>query len=212
MSAFRSPVAGALAALALAACHPRQPLPQTNEGEWALAREAETRRVFLYDGLIHRATATATHLSWRVREARARRLSAWYGWTQQELDERLAKEREEAAAGEEFFLAFYTAEPRENDLDAPRSIWRVAAKIQGVDLVARRVTSVERDATVAGLFPYLGPFDVAYVLTLPRAPSGDLAGRPFVLEIASAVGRVALDFTMPDGIGTQEPVQTAPGL
>jgi len=176
------------------------------EGEWAELRDQATRRAFLYDGLKHRATGTATLLSLPVREARARRLAVWFGWTQVELDARLALERQEAAEGEEFFLAFYTATPHDNDLDAPRSVWRVAVKVDGGDLLARRVTATDMDATAVGLYPYLGPFDVAYRVLLPPAPGGPIAGREFTLELASARGKVSLDFGAPNGtITPQEP-------
>jgi hypothetical protein len=192
-------LAVALAAVALAGCpwHPRSPLPRAREGEWAVARDASTRRAILYDGLNHRATATATYLSPEVREARARRLAEWLDWTPQELADRLAQEKAEAAAGEEFLLAFFTATSRENDLDAPRSVWRVALKVGDEDLLASRVTGISSDATTTGLFPYVGPFDVVYRVILPHSPSGAVAGRPFVLEIASALGKLQIDFGAP---------------
>lgn len=206
---IRAALAAALA-LALAGCAylPRSPVPATTEGDWAHERDLGTRRALLYDGLDHRATGTATHLSLAVREARARRLAAWYGWTPQELEERLAQERKEAAEGEEFVISFYTAQPRENDLDAPRSIWRVAVKVDGTDLLPRRVTSVDRDATITGLFPYVGPFDVVYRASFPPASAGPLAGREFTLEIAGARGKLPLDYGRPDG--TVDPQQPAP--
>jgi hypothetical protein len=197
------------AALALSGCflHARSPSPMTSEGEWALERDAMSRRDFLYDGLKHRATATATLLTPAVREARARRLAAWLGWTPAELEERLAQERAEAAAGEELLLSLYTSEPKDNDLDAPRSIWRVAVKLEGADLVARRVTALDRNATIVELYPYIGPFDTVYRVVLPAAPAGPLAGQPFVFEVTSARGKLSLDFRKPGGpITPQEPV------
>jgi hypothetical protein len=201
----------AAAALALAGCplHPRAPQPPPREGEWALLRAAETRRAVLYDGLRHRATATATHLSLPVREARARRLAEWFGWSDEELERRVALERAGAAAGEEFLLSFYTADPRANDLDAPRSMWRVFVRVDGADLEATRVTSIDRDTTILGLFPYVGPFEVAYLVLLPRPTSGELRGRPFVLELASGLGRVSLDWNVA-GILVEEPWQPVP--
>jgi len=176
------------------------------EGEWAELRDQATRRAFLYDGLRHRATGTATLLSVPVREARARRLAVWFGWTQAELDDRLALEHKEAAEGEEFFLSFYTAAPHDNDLDAPKSVWRVAVKVDGGDLLARRVTATDLDATAAGLYPYIGPFDVVYRVLVPPAPGGPIAGREFTLELASALGKVSMDFGAPNGtITPQEP-------
>jgi hypothetical protein len=194
----RRQAAAALALVVLGGCatllHPHEPQPRSTEGDWAKARDQNTRRALLYDGLNHRATATATLLTPAVREARARRLAEWLGWTKAELDQRLAQEQKEAAEGEELFLSFYTSDSRENDLDATRPIWRVAVKLEDTDLVARRMTSVDRDANTVGLFPYVGQFDVVYRILLPPAPGGSLADRKFALEIASGAGRLELDF------------------
>ncbi len=184
----------AAAALASAGCHPRQPLPVTSEGEWAVVRDAATRRFVLYDGLDHRATATATHLSLPVREARARRLAEWLGWTEQELAARLAQERSEYAAGEEFLLSFYTADSRWQDLDGLKSVWRIALKVDGADVLASKVTSVDPDANLVNLFPYVGPFETVYRILVPRPPSGEIAGKAFVLELASGLGKISLEF------------------
>ncbi len=207
---IRRGAAFAAAALALAACHPRAPVPQTTEGDWGAARDGATRRFVLYDGTRHRATATATHLSASVREARAERLAKWYGWTPKELADRLAKERAEAAAGEEFLLSFYAADPKANDLDAPRSVWRVAVKAGEADVLASRVGSIDSDATVVGLFPYVGPFDVVYRVLLPRAPAGPLAGSPFALEITGAMGTLRLDWAQVPKAPPDAPWQPVP--
>ncbi len=200
----------AAAALAAAGCHPRQPVPLTREGEWAVARDAATRRYVLYDRFDHRATATATHLSLPVREARARRLAEWLGWTEQELAARLAQERTEYAAGEEFLVAFYTAESRGQDLDATPSIWRIALKVDGADLLASKVMGVDSDANLVQLFPYVGPFEVAYRLLFPRPASGAVVGKAFTLELASGVGKLPLDFGEPVAKPVNRPWQPVP--
>jgi hypothetical protein len=205
---LRCALAGA--ALAAAGCHPRQPLPLTREGEWAIARDAATRRYVLYDRFDHRATATATHLSLPVREARARRLAEWLGWTEQELAARLAQERTEYAAGEEFLVSFYTAESRGQDLDAQPSIWRVALKVDGADVLVSKITAVDATANLVQLFPYIGPFDVPYRLQFPRPPSGEILGKAFSVELASGVGKVLLDFGEPIAKPVDRPWQPVP--
>ena len=186
--------AAVVAALAAAGCHPRQPMPLTREGEWAVVRDDATRRFILYDNFDHRATVTATHLSLQVREARSRRLAEWLGWTDQELQASLAQERGEYAAGEEFLLSFFAADWHSIDLAAPRSIWRIAVKVEGADLLASKVSTLDQNTNLVGLFPYIGPFDVVYRVKVPRPPSGELAGKPFVLELSSAMGKLPLDF------------------
>ncbi len=183
-----------LAALAAAGCHPRQPVPLTREGEWAAVRDAATRRFILYDNFDHRATATATYLSLPVREARSRRLAEWLGWTEPELQASLAQERKEYAAGEEFLVAFFTADWRSTDLAAPRSVWRIAVTVDGATVLASKATSLDQNPNLVGLFPYIGPFDVVYRVQVPRPASGALAGRAFVLELSSALGKLPLDF------------------
>lgn len=213
MSAARAArVLAAATGLLLAGCpiHPRAPLPPPRAGEWAVARDAATRRAVVYDVLDHKATATATHLSLPVREARARRLGEWLGWTPKELEDRLATERAEAAAGEEFVVSFYTADPKWNDLDAPRSVWRVSLRTGDVDLLATRVTSIDSNATTVGLYPYVGPFDVVYRVFLPHPPSGPIDGGAYVLEIASALGKVTLDYGAPGSKSVREPWQPVP--
>ena len=142
-----------------------------------MKRDAATRRDLLYDGFDHRATATATHLSLAVREARARRLAEWKGWTAEELEGRLAAEQAEAAAGEEFLLVFYTPNMDDNDLDAPKSVWHLAVKSEDGELVSNRATGVYPDAELRKLFPWVGPFDTVYRVSFPKPAGGPLAGR-----------------------------------
>jgi hypothetical protein len=193
--------------LALAGCpfHSRRPVPGTHQGEWAEARNQATRRSELYDGLVHQATATATHLGLPEREARARRLGEWLGWTPEELEKRLAAERAEADQYEDFLVALYTADRKANDLDAPRSIWRVAVEAEEGVILASRSEALEANATIVELFPFVGTFDTVYLVRFPRAPGGPLSGRQFSLAIASALGKIELDYGKPGGLGLDHP-------
>jgi hypothetical protein len=203
----------ALAALAASACfiHPRQPKPRPEGGDWAEARDAATRAKQLYDGVVHRANAVAVHLTLRVREARATRLGDWLAWSAAELDRRLAEERAEAAKGEEFVVAFYTAEETANDLDAPGSVWRVAVVVDGINVLPSDIEAVPLEPTVHALYPLVGPFDTVYRVRFPPTPDGPLAGRAFVLRITSALGAMDLDFgappQVPEGLDSVPPAK-----
>ncbi len=188
------PLAALAATLAGCPFHAREPVPGPDEGDWAAVRDGATRRLQLYDGLVHRATATATFLAPSVREARARRLARWLSWTEDELSRRLAAERAEADAFDEFVVAFYTADRKANDLDAQTSVWRVAVELGAVEILASKIGAIDSDATVVALFPWVAPFDTVYRIRFPHPPDGPLAGRPFVLRISSAMGPLALDF------------------
>jgi hypothetical protein len=179
-----------------------EPAPPTREGAWAAARNGATRRAFVYDRFSHRATATATYLSAPVREAEVNRLAEWLGWTEQEKAARLQTELADAAKYDDFLLALYTGETKDNDLDARLgSVWRLALKLEGGDLVTKEATTLDPDATITGLFPFVGPFDVVYRVRFSKAPGEPLAGRKFVFEIASARGKMTLTY----GDGTLGP-------
>lgn len=201
-----------LAAIAVEGCaalfHQRAPVPGVREGEWAAARTARTRRASVYDGLIHRATGTVTYVGPAEREIRARRLAEWQGWPDPELEARLAADRALAGKEEEFILALYTAERAVNDLDSPASVWRATVVVDGLTLVPIKVEGLSADATVTGLYPYVGVFDQVYRLRFPSPPGGPLSGRAFQLDVASALGRLAFDFKGPEeDAETQKPLE-----
>jgi hypothetical protein len=190
--------AAAALALLLAGCpfHARAPAPQPDQGGWAAVRDAATRRYELYDGLVHRATATATFLGPEEREARARVLGDWLAWTDAEFVRRLAEQKLEAARQDEFVLVLYTADKADNDLDALRSVWRVVVvRPDGTDVAATRITALDSDVTLRKLFPWLGTFDVAYSVRFP--PGTDPVGGKGVLLLASANGKIPLDYGVP---------------
>ena len=179
----------------------KAPDPGTREGEWATKRNLATRRGSLYDRFEHRATSTVTYLSPGVRAARARRLGVWLGWTQQELDRHLAAEAAEAERYEDFIVAFYTSDRHANDLDSTSSVWRLALDLgEGQQLVTRDVTALDRNATIMHLFPYVGVFDTVYRVRFDRTPGEPLESRIFQLVLASAMGKMEIDF-IPGEVG-----------
>jgi hypothetical protein len=175
----------------------RAPTPERDAADWGPLRDAASRRATLYDGFVHRASASATWLSPPVREAAARRQAEWQGKGPAETEQALARARADAARGEEFVVAIYTAERRANDLDAPRSIWHLELDDGQARVPAAEITAIAADATVRQLFPYVGPFDLVYGVRVPWT-GAPLQGRPFTLRISSSLGALVLDFG-PDG-------------
>lgn len=205
----------ALLALALAGCGavqqvksrlpPREPSPGPDDGAFAALRDASSRGARLYDGFVHRATLNGTWLSPEVREGATRRLAAWQGWGPAELAAALQADQAEAARGEQFLLALYTAERRQNDLSSQGSVWRVVLDDGTTQATAAAVEVVPIDANVKQLFPYVGPFDVVYRARVPWT-GAPLAGRPFTLQVRGAVGPLVLDFG-PGGGRPKKPAQ-----
>jgi hypothetical protein len=183
----------------------RAPQPGTDTGDWGELRDQASRRASLYDGFVHRADATATWFSPDVREAGIRRQSEWQARNQEEVEQAIATGRAEAAKGEEFVVAVYTADRRANDLDSRTSVWHLELDDGEVRVPASEVTALTTDATIRQLFPYVGPFDVVYRVRF-RWTGAPLTERPFKLYIAGGLGAMVLDFG-PGGERPQAPRQ-----
>jgi len=181
----------------------RAPQPGTDTGDWGELRDQASRRASLYDGFVHRADATATWFSPAVREAGIRRQAEWQARNQAELEQALATGRAEAAKGEEFVVAVYTADRRANDLGSKTSVWHLELDDGEVRVPASEVTALTTDATIRQLFPYVDPFDVVYRVRF-RWTGAPLAGRPFRVHIAGGLGAMVLDFG-PGGERPQAP-------
>ena len=185
----------------------RAPVPGSEEGDWAQLRDGASRRATLYDALIHRANASATWLSPQVREAGIRRRAGWEARNQAEIEQAVAKGRADAALGEEFVLAFFTAERRANDLDSTRTVWHLELDDGETRTPATEITALPVDATLRQLYTYVDPFDLVYRVRF-KWTGAPLAGRPFKVRIAGALGELVLDFG-PGGERTRLP-QLAP--
>ncbi len=186
-------------ALVLGGCSllPRQPVPTALEGAWAAQRDRFTRSAKAYDRLDDQVFLTATYQAPSVRTARVERLAEWKAMTAEERDALLAAERAEGEQWEEFLVAFYTNDRNANDLASTRSVWRLALVVDGAGefLPVARPEIVRSDATVTGLYPYVGTFDIVYRVRFPRwKGERPLPEVPFTLVAASALAKVELRF------------------
>jgi hypothetical protein len=173
--------------------------PSTREGAWARARDGATRTSKLYDMLDDVAFATATWQSDAVRVARVDRIAEWKGMLPAEREALLARERAEAAEGEEFLLAFFTDDRRANDLASDRGTWRVALLVNGNEQsLPVKVSVVKRDPTIQALYPFVTDFDTLYRVRFPKFPGPtSLAALPFQLRIAGALGTLKMSWEPP---------------
>jgi hypothetical protein len=175
-----------------------QPQPTPAEGSWARVRDRFTASAKLYDGLSTRAFVSAVYQAPEVREARVARLAEWRELGAQERDALLAAERDEAAQYEDFLVSLFTADRADNDLDAAKSVWRVALTVAGEGQAEPlKIQQMRPDATLRTLYPVIGDFDTVYLVRFARWPKGPLAERQFVLRIAGARGRMDLAFPNP---------------
>jgi len=183
-----------LLAAALASCSFVQNPSLGPEAEaWAAARQRFTRSARFYDRLESHSTGSATWQAPEVRRSRAEQVAAWRAMTSEERQALVAAEEAEAARWDEFLLALYTTDAKANDLDAPRSSWRVALVRPEGEKLPAEVRSLPATPELRALYPAIRDHDLVYRIRFARSSS---AGEgPFTLRIAGSEGR--LDFAFP---------------
>jgi hypothetical protein len=156
-----------------------------------------TRESQFYSGPDIRVFATSTYLSWEWREAKVALLTKQEGLSATDAEALLAKERAEFDQWHVFFVKFYTAPARLNDLNRPNSQWRVQLSDDRGGLLTAQTADIKRlsdgtrylDAATRKLFPYLDEFSLFYVVRFPKKlPSGE------TLAPAPGGGRLTLQF------------------
>ncbi len=179
--------------LALAGCGVLRAARAGPETEaWEAARQRFTRKAQLYDRLETYAIATAV---WQAPEVRARRAAQVATWRVMTAEERKALEAAEAAdqaRWDEAMVFLFTTDPRGNDLDARKSIWRVALVGPAGERLPAEVRTVPVDAELRALYPAIHEYDVVYRMRFARG-QGEGPG-PFTLRIAGAQGRMDFAF------------------
>lgn len=150
----------------------------------------------LYQGFDTQLFSAATYLAWPMREGILNRQAEFLHWTPDLLAQHAAEEKTRAAQYLEFFFGAQTTEPRFNDFDAKKSIWRVVLETSKGQVLPAKIEQVGRaDINMRAYFPYMSDFWVGYRVLFPRVlengqptiPEGDAAVK---MVIASTLGTV----------------------
>ena len=181
--------------------HLGEPVPTLPDGEaersYQAVLERSSARAELYSGLDTQAFVATTLQSPIFREARARRESAFRNETLTELDARLTREREEAAAFHEFFLGVFIEDSDFDDLDRKNSVWRLAMVTPAGEVLPVSVKRMGRsNPAMRAFYPYMDRFWTAYRVRFPREVAGQATLPPdakeVMLQVASPLGRANL--------------------
>jgi len=179
--------------LALAACSALRIARTGPEAEaWEAARQRFTRTAQLYDRLETHAIATAVWQAPEVRLRRAEQVATWRVMTAEERKALLAAEEAERARWDEAMVFLFTTDPKSNDLDARKSVWRVALVGPKGERLPAEARIVTVDGELRALYPAIHEYDVVYRIRFARG-QGEGPG-PFTLRIAGAPGKMDFAF------------------
>lgn len=165
-----------------------------------------------YRDLLKRYSGTAevysnfdTHLftggtfqTWPFREARVRRMAQFLAMTPAEIEQRLLEERADWEQHYVFDLGTWTQDPKYDDFDTKKSIWRIALVTGRGEVLPTEIKRVQRvDHNLRALYPYMGMFWVHYRVKFPKTladgtPVVPKGTEEVMLRVASTLGKAEL--------------------
>ena len=190
----------------------RSPSPHPQAGAWAQRRDLWTTKASIYDGLSMRVLATATYQAPELRRERAERTAEWKAMTPAERESLVAAEEAELSSFDDFVVSMTTSDSNDNDLDSPRTDWRVALVPDNgaTERLASSISEIRPDALLRTLYPAIGDFDVVYRVRFERPDDEQTWARPFTLRIAGPRGRLDFPFGAAEAGADGAPNAAAP--
>lgn len=161
-----------------------------------LERYSDTGEV--YAGFDTHLFAGATYQSWAFREAKVKRLAQFKAMTEPEIAAMLAEERAEWEQFHVFDFGAWAQDPKFDDFDTKRSIWRIAMVTQNVEVLPTDVARVAKvDQNIRAVYPYMGQFWVLYEVKFPKTKEDGTpviapGAQGLLLRVASTLGRAEL--------------------
>jgi hypothetical protein len=188
-----------LSACALAPPRVGEPGPESTDSavearyQEVLARY--TARSEIYDFFDTRMFIAGTYQSWEFRQWRVKRMGVQKAQPPPVIEKLLGEEQVEAEKFHDFFVAAHLNDDRFEDFDKRESIWRVALVGAQGEVTPSLIRRIGRsDLNMRAVYPYAGEFWVGYHFRFPKESLAIAAGEPFILRVASTLGKAEMHF------------------
>lgn len=205
-------------ATSLTACSHAPPMPGRFDSTGADVRAEDYPHVYaswtrdnrMYDGLENKVFLAASFLTPELRTAIRTAYPDVVGHGSVVTRDELTNAQ---SAPNTFFLSVYTADRRWNDLDKPKTMWRLSIMTDNGMVDATEVIHVRMDANLREIFPVIGRYDECYLVRFPQIASSSDGDKQLIddkvtavkLRMAAAIGETILTYDMVRG---QAPVPT----
>ena len=153
-----------------------------------------TRGTNQYAGLYQTFQADVTILNSEVQNAVVRQRANFKGWDEKQFQMEREKALQEASAYSKFFLRFYAPEHDYDDLDKPKTIWKLYLEYSGSRFEGKVKKVPEKAVETATLFPQMDRFSTPYEVTF-SVPMTTIENGATKFVMTSSLGTA--EFTFP---------------
>lgn len=152
-----------------------------------------TQKSQKYQGFYNTYNIRITFLNSLVEDSLLRKKRNYFQWEESEYRKEREKVLQVQSSKSKVMMAFYTPERKDNNLDKPKSIWKIYLKSNGVKYPGTVKKMKVNRSEFARLFPHYTRWDTPYEVTFD-APMSVIEQKGNTVIVTSSVGSSTFDF------------------
>lgn len=169
---------------------PVEPMPQ---GEYSAMISQHTQGTNQYSGFYQTFQADVTILTTEVESALIRQRASFKGWDQKQYQLEREKTVQEASAYSKFFLRFFTPDHDYDDLNKPKTIWKIYLEFGGSRFEGQIKKMANKVVEIQSLYPYMDRFSTPYEVTF-NVPMTTVEQGAAKVILTSSLGTAEFNF------------------
>jgi hypothetical protein len=168
-------------------------LTLTDEADYFKVLDKHTERKQIYDGFYASIEFSSTMLNSSVMRYQLDENARVYQWNADQYANEKSKNETNLSKRSEFFLSFYTPERKNDDLNKPKTNWRIFLDAGGKRYQASIEKIKAQPIELMTLYPQHNRWSTPYRLIF-AVPSSVIENGPSKLTITGPVGSASVDF------------------
>lgn len=184
--------------LLLSACanNETKPAPYTglgiSEDQYEVILNSHKASTVDYQGFYNTVNMQGVLITPEMAAAQIEQNTRLYQWDAQKIQAEKDSANTRLSSQTEIFLAFYTPERKNDNLDKVQTLWKVFLDANGKRYEAKVKKIKLLPSEIVGLYPFYNKFCTPYLLTFPF-PMTSLSGSPVKLTVTGPVTSVFID-------------------
>lgn len=181
-----------------------------SEAEFQNTVDKFTEHTQQYKGLYNTVDLHATLRNSSVLRAQLEQSARLFQWDRAKFQLEANKTAEKAKSETEIFLAFFTPERKNDDLNKSNTQWRAYLEVDGRRWEGKITKVKGTEAELQGIYPYYSKLSTPYSITFP-VPVANVEGKESKFTLTGPVALVVLNFPALTGPGQVIAPSTTPG-
>lgn len=163
-------------------------IEDVNESSYLKNLTDNTRSSRKYEGFYQLFQVHVTRLTSQVQDMVLQRKGHYYQWSRQQYLQEKQADMKLRSTEAQFFLQFFTPDVIYDDLNKPRTIWRVYLEWNGQRYEGTVKKVIAKPVEIQALYPSFDRFSTPYMVTF-QVPMNAVEQSPARVVLTSSIGQ-----------------------